>query len=260
MTVADWGSVAVALVILVNTALRVAKGRPNVRLLKASLAMIIPLMGSISVVFYLVDPLLGGLSFLNLFTHLVMLYCEWSVSKAAEGTLQTLAPKDYRPLLLRRWVPLVALVGTIASFLWLSPGSSRGLSEYGDHPAYVAYWAFTLLPLVLPAFHLVPRTWMARHVLGVPGLVRAALGLLMLSFAGSVVLAAAYAAAAVFPELAVARDVLATVVLMLFALSLLVATAALPPAGERPCRQDRPQSNRAPRQPRYDALGTPATR
>lgn len=260
MTVADWGSVTVAVVILVTTALRVAKGRPNVRLLRASLAMIIPLTGSVSVVFMWVDPLLGGRSYLNLLTHIVMLYCEWSVSRAAEDTLQALAPNKRRPLLMRPWIPLVGFVGTVGSFLWLNPASSRGLSEYGDHPAYVAYWVFTLLPLILPAFHLVPRTWKARHVVGVPGLVRAALGLLMVSFAGSVVLAGAYAAAAVFSGLVVTRDVLATVVLMLFALSLLVATAALPPAGERPCRQDRPQPIRAPRQPRYDALDIRATR
>lgn len=261
MTIADWGSVVIAAVILVNSSLRFAKGAPNVRLLCASLAMIIPLMGSISVIFDWADPLVGGRSYINLLTHLIMIYSEWSVARATDETLQAIAHKRHRPLLLRGWVPLVALVGTVATFLWLSPAeSSRGLSEYGTHPAYVAYWGFTILPLLLPAFNLVPRIWRGRHVLGIPRAVRSALGLLMISFAGSVVLQLAFIGAAVFPELSSPRDILSTVVLLMFALSLLLATAALPPAGERPGRPSPPKSSRGSRLQPDGAPGIRATK
>jgi hypothetical protein len=260
MTIADWGSVAIAAVVLINAFMRVAKGSPNHRLLWASLTMIIPLLGSISIVFDWADPLLGGGSYVNLITHLIMIFSEWSVTRATEDTLQAITPKARRPWVLRPWVPLVAVAGTIVSFLWLNPGSSRGLAEYGSHPAYLAYWAFTILPIILPAVHLVPRMWKGRELVGIPPLVRGSLGLLMLSYAGSLVILGAFLAAAIFPELVVVRDSLSTVVLSLFALSLLVATAALPPAGER-VRQPAPRLwSPTPHQQHRGVLDRPATR
>lgn len=261
MTIADWGSAVIIFVIFVNSALRFAKGAPNTRLLLASLAMLIPLLGSISVVFDLVDPLVGGRSYVNLFTHLVMIYSQWAVAVAADESLRSVALERTRPVLLRSWVPLAALIGTVVSFLWLDPReSSRGLTEFGTEPAYVMYWGFTILPLILPAFNLVPRIWRVRALTGVPRAVRVALGLLMLSFSGSVVLILAFAVAAMFPELAVARDILSTVVLLLFALSLLVATAALPPATERlgRPRSQRPSPAQHPRS--YGASGRRVTK
>lgn len=248
MTPGDIGSITVGVIILVNAAMRIRRGSPNVRLLWASLLMIVPLLGSISVIYAWVDPALGGRSYVNLFTHLVMVFSQWSVSKATEETLQGIAPRKKRSPLLRIWVPVVALVGTALSFVLLDPGSSRGLEHYDNEPAYVAYWAFTLLPLFLPAFHLVPRIARTRaRFPALPRLIRVTLTLLMISFASSGLAVVAYAVTAVFPGLLVAREIVVTGTLMLFALSLAMATAALPPGRGKASRQGHLERTLEPR-------------
>lgn len=240
MTPGDIGSITVAIIIIVNAAMRIRRGSPNVRLLWASLLMIIPLMGSISVIYAWADPALGGRSYVNLFTHVVMVFSQWSVSKATEETLQGIEPRKKQSPLLGTWVPVVAVVGTVLSFVLLNPGSSRGLEHYDSEPAYVAYWAFTILPLFLPAFHLAPRIARTRtRFPALPRLIRVALTLLMVSFASSGLAVAAYAMTAVFPGLVVAREIVVTGTLMLFALSLAMATAALPPGRGKASRRGR---------------------
>lgn len=106
-------------------------------------------------IFEPLDRALGGFSLTNLISHLCMVFVLWTLTTLISGPL---LDDGEDPRVLRQVVLVIALVGVVASFVALWPsGTSRGLDAYDDELPYIAYQAFSILPLWLPAFWLVPR-------------------------------------------------------------------------------------------------------
>lgn len=106
-------------------------------------------------IFEPLDRALGGYSLTNLISHLCMVLVLWTLTTLISGPLLN---DGEDPRVLRQVVLVMALAGVVASFVALRPGgTSRGLDAYDDELPYIAYQMFSMLPLWLPAFWLVPR-------------------------------------------------------------------------------------------------------
>lgn len=249
LTTSDKAALFLAFVLLVNVAWRLKKGRLNsAGLLRMNIAMAGVMIMSVSVVFAALDPLLGGRSLLNCVSHLLMVYAGREIALTTSEFLQNLDHLPRHSPLMRSWVPVVAASGVIVSYLVLNPVSSRGLDAYDNHPAFVAYWAFTLLPLILGAIHLLPR--MAKNASLLLKMSRvAAITMLMLgcSMAGILLSVLFYFLTALEDGFWLAREIVVTVTSLLFAASFFMATAALPRPKERTSRRShREQTHTAP--------------
>lgn len=230
----DVVAIVIAGLLCVNVACRLRNRSPNRALLWANIAMIITLVLSISHIYEALDPLLGGASYLNLTTHLLMVWIGWAITRATEWSTSRLAAGCRRPVLLGSWVPLTAAAGTVISFLLLNPDSSRGLESYDQEPAYVAYWLFTMLPLLFAALPLLPRLAEALGKLkGVPPLVGVSLVMLMCSYMGIVLCAVFYALTAVLPEMFLLREIIVAMTLLAFTTAFTTASLAPQSASDR---------------------------
>lgn len=237
----DITAFVIAFGLLCNAWVRVRRGSPNVTLLWANLAMVVTMICSVSFIYAWVDPLLGGQSYLNLGTHLLMVFVGWSISRSTHDTLARLEPTEHRPLTLRGWVPAMAVIGVIISFLVLDPRSSRGLEGYDDRPAYIAYWAFSVLALLVPAVSICPRiVRIFRIPVEIPRIIRLSLGFLLFSYIGAGVVLTFYALTAVFQDLYLLREIFVAVTLAAFTLAFTLASAALPPERGKRNRLHRP--------------------
>lgn len=126
------------------------QARTNKALLAAHIALMIAALGALSSVYAVIDPLLGGGSYFNLVTHLLIAFASWALSYGTVGALRIRMNGPLRKLLLGRWSLMLALCGVLAGFFWVAPdGSVRGLEEYETHPGYVLYWVATILPVLL---------------------------------------------------------------------------------------------------------------
>lgn len=247
LTVTDMAALGTALLLTFSAIARIWKTRlQNPGLLRANIAMIVVVTCSISVVYEALDPLLGGRSLLNCLTHLLMVYTGWEIAASTAKMLNRFDQRPARSSLINPKVPIISAVGTIAAYLALSPSSSRGLDDYDDEIVYVLYWAATILPLVLGAFHLVPRMAKIFPLLRESHLfTKASLLLLWLSFIGVLLCLVLYAATAAQPGLYVIREFIVNTTLILFTAAFLMATAALPRRPGKKSRRLRPEKSRS---------------
>lgn len=245
LTATDMAALGTALLLTVNAIARIQRTRlQNPGLLRANIAMIAVLICSVSVVYEALDPLLGGRSLLNCIAHLLMVYTGWEIAASTARMLNRFDQRPARSPLVNPKVPIISAVGTIAAYAVLNPSSSRGLEDYDHEISYVLYWAATIMPLVLGAFHLVPRMAKIFPLLRQAHLLtRASLLLLWLSFIGVLLCLAAYTATAVYPGLYVIREFIVTTTLILFTATFLMATAALPRRPGKKSRRLRPEKN-----------------
>lgn len=242
LTITDLAALLTAALLTINAVARITKTRlNNPGLLKANIAMIFVVLCSVSVVYEAIDPLLGGRSLLNCLAHLLMVYAGWEISSSTAKMLHRFDQRSKRSVLVHPWIPLVAAVGTVVAYLVLDPGSSRGLEDYGQEAAYVAYWAATVAPLALGAIHLVPRMAklapLARDMNWVGA---TSLTLLWLSFLGVLVSLALFLGTAIWPDLYTLRETVVTSTLLMFTAAFLMATAALPRPKEKQSQRRRP--------------------
>lgn len=230
LTVTDLAALLTALLLSFNAIVRAKRTRlQNPGLLRANIAMIAVLICSVSVIYDLVDPLLGGRSLLNFIAHLLMVYTGWEIAASTAKMLNRFDQRPVRSPLVNPWVPILAAAGTAAAYLALNPTSSRGLDDYSQEASYVLYWAATIAPLVLGALHLVPRMAIIGPLLReAHWLTTASLTMLWLSFIGVLLCLLMFTATAAQPELYVFREITVTTTLLLFTASFLMATAALP--------------------------------
>lgn len=249
LTITDKAALFIAALLAVNVAWRLRRTRLNsAGLLRMNIAMIGVMILSVSVVFAAIDPLLGGRSLLNCLSHLLMVYAGWEISQTTAEFLQRLDPLKNRSFLVRPWVPIVAAFGVVGSYLALSPGSSRGLDAYDNHPAFVAYWVLTLLPLILGAIHLLPRMVKIAPLLRKANrLTAVTMATLWCSMAGILVSVLFYCLTAMNDSFWLAREIVVTMTSVLFAASFFMATAALPrPTGRTSRHSHREESHTAP--------------
>lgn len=245
LTPTDIVAIVVAALLVLNAAVRIARGSPNRGLLRANIAMVITVICSISVVYQLLDPILGEKSYLNAFTHVLMVYVGWEITSSTASFITSYDDLPDRNLLVNAWVPVVGVIATIGTFLALDPSSSRGLEDYGYHPLFVAYWIATVLPLLVGALHLVPRMWRsARLAASLPPASKLSLALLAGSFCGVWATILMFALTAMNPALLVLREAVVSLTLLLFTVAFTTASAALPQAAERPRRRVRPRPTR----------------
>ena len=247
LSATDVAALVMAAVLVTNVVWRLRRNHLNsAGLLRANMAMAVVVILSISSVFAFIDPLIGGDSLLNCLSHFFMIYAGWQVTIAMAQFLQPFDGLKRQPLLIRAWVPVVAAIGTLSSFLILNPGSSRGLDAYDHRPAFVMYWASTLLPLILGAFHLLPRmVKLAPMVLGAKKLTAISMSLLWLSLVGVLLSTIFYGLSAINESLWVAREIVVTLTTLAFAVGFLLATAALPRATGRTIRRQRQEEIQA---------------
>lgn len=245
LTVTDLAVLFIATLLTFNAVARIRKTRlQNPGLLRANIAMIAVLICSVSVVYDVVDPVLGGRSLLNCIAHLLMVYTGWEIAASTALMLNRFDQRPARSLLVNPWVALISAAGTIAAYIALNPSSSRGLEDYDHEVAYVLYWAATMAPLVLGALHLVPRMAKIMPLLReAQWLTTASLVLLWLSFIGVLLCLLMYVATAMLPELYVTREIVVNGTLLMFTAAFLMATAALPRCPGRRSRRLRPVRN-----------------
>lgn len=241
LSATDVAAILMAVVLAANAIWRIRRCQLNsIGLLRANIAMAVVMVLSVSPVFNMLDPLLGGRSILNCVSHIFMIYVGWQIAGSMAQFLQPFDGLKAQPALIRAWVPVLASVGTVGSFILLNPTSSRGLDAYDHHPAFVTYWAFTLLPLVLSAFHLLPRmVRLAPMVVRAKKLTAISMSLLWLSLVGVLLSVLLYALTALDQSLWSVRETAVTLTALSFAVGFLMATAALPRPTERPHRQQR---------------------
>jgi len=235
LTATDLAALFITFLLLLNAAARAKKARQhNPGLLRANLAMVVAMICSISIVYEVLDPLLGNRSLLNCFTHLLMVYVGWEITTSTTKMLQQLDRQETTTWLIRPWIPIVSAVGVVTTYLILDPVSSRGLDAYDQEPVYVLYWLTTVAPLVLGAFHIVPRFTRIYPLLKHTNwLTQGSITLLWLSFIGVPLCAAGWAITAAFPAFYVVREIIINGTLVLFAAAFIMATAALPQPQEK---------------------------
>lgn len=193
MTITDVvGLLAItALLISFGVRLSPAGGRTRGSLLVIQVAVACFLMLSLSGVYPSVDAALGGKNFLNLLTHLVLAVAYWGFVRIVATPLIASEPRT--PWTLRWPVLAASLVGTAAAFARLGlHGSSRGMDDLMQSPAWIAYWVFSLLCLWLPAFQLIPRLKRALGSYRFQPL-RVIYGLMLFGFTTSIISSVLYA-------------------------------------------------------------------
>lgn len=235
LTATDMAAIAITLLLIINAIARARRTRQHTPgLLRANLAMVVAMVCSISVIYETIDPLLGGRSLLNCFTHLLCVYVGWEIATSTAKMLQQFDEEETTTWLIRPWVPIASAIGVVATYLILDPISSRGLDDYDQELVYVLYWLATVAPLALAAFHIVPRFTRIYSLLKYAHwLTRASVTLLWLSFIGVPLSVVGWAITAVAPEFYVVREVIVNGTLLLFATAFLMATAALPRPQEK---------------------------
>lgn len=249
LSATDFAAILMAVILAANAIWRIRRCQLNSSgLLRANIAMAVVMVLSVSPVYNVLDPLMGGRSFLNCVSHLFMIYVGWQIADSMAQFLQPFDRLSTQPALIRAWVPALASVGTVGSYILLNPTSSRGLDAYDHHPAFVTYWVFTLLPLVLGAFHLLPRmVRLAPMVFKVKAFTAISMSLLWLSLVGVLISVLLYALTALEQSLWGIREAVVTLTALSFAVGFLMATAALPRPKERPRQQSHlAQSHKAP--------------
>lgn len=235
LTATDIAAVVISILLTISVLRRIKKSKlNNPGLLRANIAMVVVIVLSISVVFDLIDPLLGGRSALNALTHLLMVYVGWEIVATMANFMERFDFREKRSILIHPIVPIVGAAGVVVSYLVLNPGSSRGLDNYDDHPAYVIYWMMTLLPLLLGAAHLVPRmARVAPKLLGAQWVTAVSMCLLWCSLVGVALSAVFYFLTAINQDLWLAREIVVTSTVLAFTLAFLLATAVLPRSTRR---------------------------
>lgn len=237
----DLSAILIAALLAVNVVWRLSRREPhNSAMIRANLAQMVTASLSVSVLYQAVDPVFGGRSLVNVFTHLLMLYACWQVASATTHFLMNFDGRRRPSALVQPWVPALAAVGVVGSYIAINPGSSRGLEDYDDTLPFVIYWASTLLPLLLGAIHLLPRLFKLRPILRHANrITRTSMVFLAIALAWVPVSVFFYAITAVHQELWAVREVVVTGNILLFVITLLTTTAAIPQA-----------TGRAPRLPR----------
>lgn len=236
LTATDYVAFLLVAILAINAVWRFSRPQVNnAGLLRVNLAMILVILCSVSVVYEFIDPMLGGRSYLNLTSHLLMLYSGWQITVSLTAILEDMEGIN-TPRISTHPVTLIAsCLLVVGSFFVLSPTSSRGLDSYDHHLAFVVYWVGTLIPLILGAFQVIPRMVnLAPLIFKAQCSTRATLCLLWLSYAGIILSATSYGITAAFQGFWVIREAIVSVTTLLFAVSLLMATAALPqPRGRK---------------------------
>lgn len=235
LTPVDLSAILIAVLLAVNVVWRLSRNEPhNSAMIRANLAQMVTVTFSVSLLYQVIDPLFGGRSLLNVFTHLLMLYACWKVASATTHFLMSLDGRQRTSILVQPWVPAVAAVGVVGSYIAINPGSSRGLEDYDDTLPFVIYWASTLLPLLLGSVHLLPRLAKLAPILRHANrITRTAMVFLAISLAWVSVSVFFYAITAVHQELWVIREFVVTGNILLFVVTLLTTTAAIPQATSR---------------------------
>lgn len=232
LTGTDCVALLLVAILAINAIWRfVRSNNTNAGLLRVNLAMLVVIGCSISVVHGLVDPVLGGRSYLNLFTHLLMIYSGWQITRSLTDLLPEFDGLKRKQFITHWSVLVLSMIALAASIFILDPRSSRGLDAYDNQPAFVAYWVATLFPLLLGAIHLIPRMWKIMPlILRTKLSTRLTLCLLWVSYIGIILSMAGYAITAVYQGFWTTREVIVSATTLLFAISLLMATASIPQA------------------------------
>lgn len=235
LTPVDYSALLIAALLATNVVWRLSRREPhNSGMIRANLAQMMTATLGVSVFYQAIDPLLGGRSLLNCFTHVLMVYACWEVASAAAHFLMNFDGMTKTSFLVRPWVPIVSAAGVVGSYLVLNPASSRGLEDYDTHPAFVIYWASTLLPLLLGGIHLIPRlVKLAPLIMRTKKSTAISMLLLAISLAWVPVSVFFYAITAVNQDLWATREIVVTGNILLFVVTLLMTTAAIPRATGR---------------------------
>lgn len=241
LTPVDLSAILIAALLATNVVWRLSRREPhNSRMIRANIAQMLTASFGVSVVYQVVDPVLGGRSLLNCITHLFMVYACWQVTSATTHFLMNFDALKTTPILVRSWVPFVGGAGVVLSYLAINPASSRGLEDYDDTFPFVMYWAFTLSPLLLGGIHLLPRLIKIAPVIRhTRKITRVAMVFLAISLAWVPVSVFFYAITAINQDLWAVREIVVTGNILFFVVTLLMTTAAIPQATERGTRRRR---------------------
>lgn len=173
---------------------------------------------SLTWVYPVADQLLGGRSYINLATHLMLVMVYAIFARLVTGPLLY---EGVRPWSLRPNVFWISAAGAILSFILLGVDhTSRGLDDYMRNPLWSVYWVFSTLGLSLPAISAIPLLLDAARL---PTLrpFRTAYRLMAAGYGCSILMCIAYAASWCLPSITIPREVLVSATQLFLALSLI---------------------------------------
>ncbi|MCP3425184.1 hypothetical protein NBM05_03865 [Rothia sp. AR01] len=225
MTLSDYVAVIFLSGLITSLAVRLlTPGRGSTKtLLICQCLVVYTVTVSLSFVFPVYDAMLGGRSYANLLSHLVLILVYALLSREISRPFLRGGPV---PLLLRNWVFITAAIGTVLSFASLSIGfSSRGADEFIGEIGWIAYWLFSTMGLWLVAFQMVPLLVKARRNPRLRKL-RSSYFCLMLGYAMSVLMAVGYILTWVDPDLVPVREVVVLLTMLALVISLILVPFA----------------------------------
>lgn len=164
------------------------------------------------------DQLLGGRSYINLATHLMLVMVYAIFARLVTGPLLY---GGVQPWPLRPSVFWISAAGTVLSFILLGiDHTSRGLDDYMQNPLWSVYWVFSTMGLWLPAISAVPLLlYAAKRPMLRP--FRTTYRLMAAGYGCSILMCMAYAASWCLTSITIPRELLVSATQLFLALSLI---------------------------------------